>query len=227
MTPQDITQAAQAFLAPPAGGAQETTGPSASPDWAGLLTAGCTGSGALRKATTVDTIATTLFGSDPDALQAVETIVSQMTVTSPVTIPFRAHLMIRGMRGLWACSNLRCDQITPTEGRRVGKLWETPRSTCRCGGRVLELLYCFECGDVSLGGYIAHRDGEAVLLSTTPVSAGDRSGDLVFRRTHDQFRWILAGQRSAGPRDLSPAASRPRRRALGRPFERHNVRGKA
>ena len=74
-------------------------------------------------------------------------------------------------------------------------MYDTPRSTCAdCGARVLELLYCFECGDVSLGGYVVDRpDRGAVVLSTTPVTPGENSGDFVYRRNDDEYRWLWLG----------------------------------
>ncbi|MGW1322673.1 DEAD/DEAH box helicase [Streptomyces antibioticus] len=77
----------------------------------------------------------------------------------------RGHLFFRNIPGVWACSDPECPQIPggepaggePTHGedsdRTVGKLFSRPTSRCDCGARVLELLYCQNCGDVLLGGY--------------------------------------------------------------------------
>ena len=37
--------------------------------------------------------------------------------------------------------------------RTVGRLHSEPTTRCTCGARVLELLYCQNCGDVLLGGF--------------------------------------------------------------------------
>ncbi len=64
----------------------------------------------------------------------------------------RAHIFMRTTQGVWACSNPHCRPEHEDRGN-VGRLYDQPRYRCECGGRVLELLYCETCGDVSLGGY--------------------------------------------------------------------------
>lgn len=162
--------------------------------WAELLATACVIEADDKpRASSVTDIAERLFPGDPNGLSAVRILVRGTADSDKRSIQFRGHVMLRGMRGLWACSNSKCAEIDPSEGRRVGKLYDTPKSTCACGARVLELLYCFECGDVSLGGYIVeHADGTE-LLSTTPVVAGNSTGDFVFRRTFSEYRWLWLG----------------------------------
>ncbi|WP_406727389.1 DEAD/DEAH box helicase [Streptomyces sp. GD-15H] len=72
----------------------------------------------------------------------------------------RAHFFFRNIGGIWACSDPKCPD-TPVEvgpERRVGRLFSEPTSRCRCGARVLELLYCQTCGDLMLGGYASPKD---------------------------------------------------------------------
>ena len=162
--------------------------------WAEVLTSACVATpGDKPRAASVLEISARLFPDDSNGIRSVKTIVRGIADSDIPSIQFRGHVMLRGMRGLWACSNSQCTQISSSDGRRVGKLYDTPKSTCDCGARVLELLYCFECGDVSLGGYIVERDGTTEILSTTPVQAGNTSGDLVFRRTFSEYRWLWLG----------------------------------
>ncbi|MEU6359850.1 DEAD/DEAH box helicase [Streptomyces albidoflavus] len=67
----------------------------------------------------------------------------------------RAHLFFRNIPGVWACSDPACPENPEQayEDRTVGKLYSRPTPRCDCGARVLELLYCQNCGDVLLGGY--------------------------------------------------------------------------
>lgn len=68
----------------------------------------------------------------------------------------RSHLFFRNVPGVWACTDPGCDVVTPAhEGRTVGRLYSEPATRCECGARVLELLYCQNCGDVMLGGFVA------------------------------------------------------------------------
>lgn len=162
--------------------------------WAGSLTAACTPTSSSKpRATRVSDIAERLFPGDSRGIEAVRLMARGIADSEEPSIQFRGHIMLRGMRGLWACANSECTEINPSDGRRVGKVYDTPKSTCECGGRVLELLYCFECGDVSLGGYIVERADSTELLSTTPVVPGNSTGDFVFRRTFSEYRWLWLG----------------------------------
>ncbi|WP_336705559.1 DEAD/DEAH box helicase [Micrococcus terreus] len=68
----------------------------------------------------------------------------------------RGHLFFRNVPGMWACTDPDCPEVSsqPTTDRRIGRLYAEPVSRCTCGSRVLELLYCQNCGDVFLGGYV-------------------------------------------------------------------------
>jgi len=72
-------------------------------------------------------------------------------------VRLRLHLMLRILTGLWACSDPECpDVLTPDHARvsaGVGRLYAQPRITCSCGARVMEMLYCQECGESFLGGF--------------------------------------------------------------------------
>ncbi|MDR2565442.1 MAG: DEAD/DEAH box helicase [Bifidobacteriaceae bacterium] len=164
--------------------------------WAEAIAMACVEQSDFKpRATRIDAIAARLFGEDPSAHVALATMLNGLAgVTKPV-LQFRGHIMMRGMRGLWACSDPTCPGGSGSEPRRIGRMYDTPRSTCAdCGSRVLELLYCFECGDVSLGGYVVDRpDRGAVVLSTTPVLPGENSGDFVYRRSDDEYRWLWLG----------------------------------
>ena len=103
---------------------------------------------------------------------------------------------------MWACANPACTGVAEScqEGRSVGRLLAVPASMCPdCGSRVLELLYCFECGDVSLGGFVIDRipveDGGGVLLGPNAVDIPALESQPVFRRRHGQYLWYWPGKR--------------------------------
>ena len=165
-------------------------------NWAETIANACyVAPGSRPLATRYQDIAQGLFGEAPEREPALAAMLSGLAEAQTPQLQFRGHIMMRGMRGLWACSDPDCPGGKPGSNRRVGRLFDTPRSTCSdCGARVLELLYCYECGDVSLGGYIVGRpDHGTVLLSTTPVGPGENSGDLVYRRNDDEYRWLWLG----------------------------------
>lgn len=69
-------------------------------------------------------------------------------------LPIRVHIFFRNVQGIWACSNPNCSEATwADQNIRIGGLYDRPTTTCRCGSRILEMLYCEPCGDVFLGGY--------------------------------------------------------------------------
>ncbi|HAO12574.1 MAG TPA: DEAD/DEAH box helicase [Planktothrix sp. UBA8407] len=69
-------------------------------------------------------------------------------------ISFRFHWFFRNIEGLWACTqpNHGCKENDTSENRPIGKLFaESPPILCD-QYRVLELLYCEQCGTVFYGG---------------------------------------------------------------------------
>lgn len=93
----------------------------------------------------------------------------------------RVHYFFRNIPGVWACTNPDCPAADPDgdSPRRIGKLYSEPTSRCAepgCGARVLELLYCQNCGDVLLGGFTpegatAKPLVETLLLADVPELA--------------------------------------------------------
>jgi DEAD/DEAH box helicase domain-containing protein len=112
-------------------------------------------------------------------------------------VPFRSHHFVRLIRGIWACSNQECKAVDPqhqSDERDIGKLYPIPTLTCTCGSRVLELLYCYQCGDVSLGGFVARVNEEEAgqdqwYLTALPASLSGRDQLPVFRRSYGDYMW--------------------------------------
>jgi DEAD/DEAH box helicase domain-containing protein len=129
---------------------------------------------------------------DGSALAAVLEALSDQE-PGPESVPLRAHMFTRTLRGLWACSNPACDQIQRDTELGIGRLYTIPASTCHCGGRVLELLYCFECGDISLGGYVAGDLDGTIFLTPAPVQIPAERAAPVFMRPHRHYRWYRPG----------------------------------
>ena len=167
----------------------------------GMLAAACVHHGVSR-ATTLSAIAERVFlegsGSEDDA--AIEGLLWAIAADegSNEDSRFRAHHFFRLVRGLWACCNPDCSEATDefwTDSRQVGRLYATPRIQCTCGSRVLELLYCYECGEPFLGGFaenVEEEDGAWYLTA----GAGDHARweqDVVFRRSYGRYMWYWPG----------------------------------
>jgi DEAD/DEAH box helicase domain-containing protein len=100
---------------------------------------------------------------------------------------FRLHLFFRNIEGLWASTNL--SGFSPAE-RTAGKLFSTQRITDDKGCRVLELLYCENCGTTFFGGNRLVSGDALEILSTSPDIEGipDRQvAKFVERRTYQDY----------------------------------------
>jgi ATP-dependent helicase YprA (DUF1998 family) len=119
-----------------------------------VVTAAAKHDGVLR-ATSASTLSERVFGvEDQDALRGLLAAMHISHQDRPGARTLRAHYFFRSVQGVWACSDPECpDKRTEDEDRTVGRLFLTPRLSCSCGARVLELLYCQTCGESYLGGW--------------------------------------------------------------------------
>ncbi|MFE7903000.1 DEAD/DEAH box helicase [Streptomyces sp. NPDC057424] len=129
-----------------------------------------------------DAVAARIFPAADTAVQknALRGVLTALRRSAdPRTPKLRGHLFFRNIPGVWACSDPQCPDAPRPEGmeRTVGKLYSRPTPRCSCDARVLELLYCQNCGDPFLGGYAPEsafrnaakgRPFEAGLLADLP-----------------------------------------------------------
>ena len=113
---------------------------------------------------------------------------------------FRSHMFFRQVQGVWACSNPNCSELEEqykSDERKIGRLFKSPALKCQCGGQVLELLYCYDCGEAFLGGFIVKSTNEDlkehIFLCSTKPDQNNEQSTLVYERTHDEFRWYWPG----------------------------------
>jgi hypothetical protein len=82
---------------------------------------------------------------------------------------FRLHYFFRNVEGLWASTA----PVESDQGRTVGRLFLTPPVIDSEGNRILELLYCENCGTVFLGGNkLILDDGDMEMLTSSPDIEG-------------------------------------------------------
>lgn len=139
---------------------------------------------------------------------------------------FRSHMFMRQVQGMWACSNPTCselDQRFKSERRKLGRLFKSPAMKCGCGGQVLELLYCYDCGESFLGGYVVPPQDEQhtglTFLEATQPSGGVDKTSAVNERSHDEYRWYWPGGTLTG-KDNSWTHSSPSGNAIRFQFQR-------
>jgi len=163
------------------------------------LAAACKGDEGELRATPLLEIEHNLIGDDaPGDGADVSTILEILGELPPRDSDpsFRAHLFFRQVRGLWACSNPNCSEVPEharSSGRVIGKLYGVPRIRCDCGGCVLELLYCFECGEPSLGGFAVPASDDPLCgpwyLGSGPSAEAKAETNIVFQRPYGRYMW--------------------------------------
>ncbi len=171
------------------------------------------------RATKASMVAEHLFGETDANLAGLGVVLASLSGATggPGGVPLRGHQFVRTVRGIWACCNPSCSGLEPDShdhSHRIGRLFDIPTSTCSsCGSRVLELLYCFECGDVSLGGFVVgqlgQEDGGGVVLGSTPVEIPALEARPVFRRTIGEYVWFWPGRRPADLEAWTRATPKP------------------
>jgi Lhr-like helicase len=140
-------------------------------------------------ARSVSEIAATLFPADPPgpARESAEGVLRAVGSARSEGPRLRAHLFMRSLAGVWACSDPECSLVeaagAPEDGagtgerRVVGRLYSQPRYRCDCGARVLDLLYCQTCGEVLLGGFCEAEADPGSWLLYCDVAELDRLPD--------------------------------------------------
>ncbi|MCU6481979.1 DEAD/DEAH box helicase [Arthrobacter sp. A2-55] len=145
------------------------------------------------RAQPLSTVASRLFGQD-DSLQATGAVLAAIAQGESTGVPLRGHIFARVLSGMWACVNKQCSGVNEDrldEHRTVGKLYGQPVAACEdCGSRVLELIVCSECGDVSLGGFVLAVGDGIESISATPQALMLNAPGLLTRRSRGTFRWF-------------------------------------
>jgi DEAD/DEAH box helicase domain-containing protein len=154
------------------------------------------------RAVPLNRFARRLFGDSVDAAtarKAAQGLLVARGLCGPSSrLPaFRMHWFFRNVEGLWACTCPGCgcarDEIDA--GRTVGKLFANARILCENVAdlhRVLELLYCEQCGTTLFGGsrMVVPAGGGWELLAADPDIEGipDRqAGRFVERRAYAEY----------------------------------------
>ena len=106
-----------------------------------------------------------LFGNDEkaeDSLDALLMIASLAKKSDEILFPVRLHMFVRGIQGLYACSNPHCNcgaHYSQKEKLPLGKVVSVPRYKCQCGSRVYELVNHIKCGALYFRVYVQKVEG--------------------------------------------------------------------
>ena len=149
------------------------------------------------RAVSLDYFSERLFGSSitgEDRRKAVRGLLAARGICDDVGSPslpsFRVHWFFRNIEGLWASTK---PPANTTDGRPAGKLYPCSKITCDDDGearRVLELLYCENCGTLYFGGNRLDLGDDIEMLPSDPDIEGipdRRAARFVERRTYGEF----------------------------------------
>ena len=97
------------------------------------------------------------------ALTMVGTLLSMLSLAKKNNVflfPVRAHMLFRGVQGLYACSNPDCPHSHKEDGITLGDVtFSSGRATCpHCGSMVYELYHDRRCGALFFKGYVLEKD---------------------------------------------------------------------
>lgn len=106
-----------------------------------------------------------VFGSDnaDNALDSLLVIVSMAEKDGNLLFPIRLHMFVRGLQGIYACSNPHCPHAKYSEKEKLplGKIISTPKDQCNCGGKIYELVNHTKCGALYFKVYVKQTAGQA------------------------------------------------------------------
>ncbi len=108
-----------------------------------------------------------LFGDNingSDALDALLSVVSLASKDGNILFPVRLHMFLRGLQGLYACSNPHCfhAHYSQSEKLPLGKVISISKEKCDCGGRVYELVNHIKCGALYLKVFVQPSNSEGL-----------------------------------------------------------------
>ena len=97
-----------------------------------------------------------------DALDALLVIVSMAEKDDNLLFPVRLHMFVRGLQGIYACSNPHCPDAKYSDREKLplGKVISTPKEQCGCGGKIYELVNHTKCGALYFKVYVKQTAGQ-------------------------------------------------------------------
>ena len=108
-----------------------------------------------------------LFGDNTkgaDALDALLSVVSLAAKDGNILFPVRLHMFLRGLQGLYACSNPHCPHAKYSQSEKIhlGKVVSISKEKCDCGGRIYELVNHVKCGALYLKVFVQPSNSEGL-----------------------------------------------------------------
>ncbi len=104
--------------------------------------------------------------SEEDAIHAVSVMLAIAPLArsreGSILFPARMHMLFRGIKGVYACTNPECPHAYSKNGLTLGEIYFSDgRITCEeCGSAVYELYNDRRCGSIFIKGYVLTEDFE-------------------------------------------------------------------
>lgn len=122
-----------------------------------------------------------LFGNSINSEKALNTLlvlVSLAVKKGNILFPVRLHMFLRGLQGLYACSNPKCNyaRYSDSEQLPLGKIISVPKDKCECDGKIYEIVNHIKCGALFFRVYVQKKDGQPFwYIFPNPGLDGDQS----------------------------------------------------
>lgn len=106
-----------------------------------------------------------IFGNGANADKALDALLALVPLAAKngnILFPVRLHMFLRGLQGLYACSNPKCTcaKYSKSEQLPLGKVISIPKDNCECGGRVYEIVNHIKCGALYFKVYVQKNEGQ-------------------------------------------------------------------
>lgn len=104
--------------------------------------------------------------SQEEAIQAVSVMLAIAPLaksdSGTVLFPARMHMLFRGIKGVYACTNPECSHAHTENGLTIGEVYfDDGRLTCKdCGSTIYELYNDRRCGSIFFRGFVLKDDFE-------------------------------------------------------------------
>ena len=100
--------------------------------------------------------------------------------------PLRLHMLFRGIRGIFACTNPQCKGAHSYEGISLGQIYiEDGLFVCsECRGMVFELVNDRRCGALFLKGFVTYTNGKEFLWRNPNAYSGRDKTEINLREIH-------------------------------------------
>jgi len=100
--------------------------------------------------------------------------------------PLRLHMLFRGIRGIFACTNPQCKNAHEYDGIALGQIFiEDGAFQCReCNCMVYELVNDRRCGALYLKGFVTQTNGKEFLWRNPNAYSGRDKQEINLREIH-------------------------------------------